>query len=151
MRVLRESFRSNGYYGYLLSERAEMKWSVASTTDSPVKLFDVRINKNTQPTRGRSSRPALMFPSRVGNMSGFEYQLGWFHMQFGEKRERLCYRCNVCSSFTMCGDGQKRAFCCGQWKTPPKETFWGGKLPRVPYVPPRGPVILPGKVSNFTD
>jgi HK97 family phage major capsid protein len=39
MRVLRERFRVQGYYGYLLSERAEMKWSVASTSDSPVKYL----------------------------------------------------------------------------------------------------------------
>jgi HK97 family phage major capsid protein len=39
MSVLRERFRTQGYYGYLLSERSEMKWSVASTSDSPVKYL----------------------------------------------------------------------------------------------------------------
>jgi HK97 family phage major capsid protein len=39
MRVLRERFRTQGYYGYLLSERAEAKYIVASTSDSPVKYL----------------------------------------------------------------------------------------------------------------
>jgi HK97 family phage major capsid protein len=39
MRVLRERFRVQGYYGYLLNERAEAKWTVASTSDSPVKYL----------------------------------------------------------------------------------------------------------------
>ena len=39
LRVLRERFRTEGYYGYLLSERAEAKWTVASTSDSPVKYL----------------------------------------------------------------------------------------------------------------
>jgi len=39
LRVLRERFRSQGFYGFLLSERAEAKWSVAATSDSPVKYL----------------------------------------------------------------------------------------------------------------
>jgi HK97 family phage major capsid protein len=39
MRVLRERYRADGYYGYVISERAEMKWAVASTSDSPVKYL----------------------------------------------------------------------------------------------------------------
>jgi HK97 family phage major capsid protein len=37
LRVLRERFLLDGYYGYILNERAEAKWAVASTSDSPVK------------------------------------------------------------------------------------------------------------------
>jgi len=39
LRVLRERFRLDGYYGYILNERAEAKWTVASTSDSPVKYL----------------------------------------------------------------------------------------------------------------
>ncbi len=39
VRVLRERFVADGYYGYLLSERAEAKWTVAATSDSPVKFL----------------------------------------------------------------------------------------------------------------
>lgn len=39
LRVLRERFILSGYYGYLLSERADVKWSVAATSDSPVKYL----------------------------------------------------------------------------------------------------------------
>lgn len=39
MRVLRERFVDSGYYAYILQERAEAKWSVATTSDSPVKYL----------------------------------------------------------------------------------------------------------------
>jgi len=39
LRVLRERFRADGFYGYLLSERAEGKWSVSATSNSPVKYL----------------------------------------------------------------------------------------------------------------
>ena len=39
LRVLRERFVVDGYYGYLLSERAEPKWSVSATSNSPVKYL----------------------------------------------------------------------------------------------------------------
>ena len=39
MRVLRERYRVEGYYGFVMSERAEMKWTVPSTSDSPVKYL----------------------------------------------------------------------------------------------------------------
>ena len=86
-------------------------------------------------------------------MSNFESQLGWFIMQFGPDREVICHRCK-CGAFTMCsGDGPARAFCCGQWKTPPKEGFWsGGKLPRLPYIAaPRGLTVMPSSGFEITD
>jgi HK97 family phage major capsid protein len=39
MRVLPEKFVDLGFYAYLLQERAEAKWSVATTSDSPVKYL----------------------------------------------------------------------------------------------------------------
>jgi HK97 family phage major capsid protein len=39
MRVLRERYIDAGYYGYILQERAEAKWSVATSSDSPVKYL----------------------------------------------------------------------------------------------------------------
>jgi HK97 family phage major capsid protein len=39
MRVMKERFRPEGYYGFVMSERAEMKWTVASGSDSPVKYL----------------------------------------------------------------------------------------------------------------
>jgi HK97 family phage major capsid protein len=40
LRVLRERFIPDGnFYAYLLSERAEAKWTVAATSDSPVKYL----------------------------------------------------------------------------------------------------------------
>jgi HK97 family phage major capsid protein len=39
MKVLRERFILNGYLGYLLSERSDVAWAVASTSDSPVKFL----------------------------------------------------------------------------------------------------------------
>jgi hypothetical protein len=39
MRVLHERFRDQGQYGYIMAERAEAKWSVASSSDSPVKYL----------------------------------------------------------------------------------------------------------------
>jgi hypothetical protein len=83
-------------------------------------------------------------------MSNSDTQLGWFVMLLGEKREALCHRCAKCQS--LCGDGAARAFCCGQWKTPPKAGFWSAaEIPRLPYVAPRGVVTLPGKDVRFTD
>ena len=57
----------------------------------------------------------------------------------------------VTGIFSMVGDGQQRVFCCGTWKTPPKESWWGGKLPRVPYIAPRGLMTLPGNVVSFSE
>ena len=82
----------------------------------------------------------------------------WFRPQYA----RPCNRCDAdgttsghdrCNSFTMCGDTTKpaRAFCCGRFVTPPKETFWGGKLPRIVAEQPRGVMTLPGNVIDFTD
>jgi len=39
MRVLRERFADRGFYAYVLSERADAKWTVATTSDSPVKYL----------------------------------------------------------------------------------------------------------------
>jgi HK97 family phage major capsid protein len=39
MRVLRERFVDAGYYGYILQERAQAVWSVATTSASPVKYI----------------------------------------------------------------------------------------------------------------
>jgi len=84
-------------------------------------------------------------------MSNAESQLGWFYMLLSAKREVLCYRCNRCTMFSMLGDGPQRVWCCNRWATPPKETFWGERLPRVPYIPPRAVVTLPGNDITFTD
>jgi HK97 family phage major capsid protein len=39
LKVLHERFIDQGMYGYILAERAEAKWSVASGSDSPVKYL----------------------------------------------------------------------------------------------------------------
>jgi HK97 family phage major capsid protein len=39
LQVLRERFVDQGFYGYILQERADAKWSVATTSDSPVKYL----------------------------------------------------------------------------------------------------------------
>jgi HK97 family phage major capsid protein len=39
LKVLTERFLLQGYYGYLLSERADVKWTVAASSDSPVKYL----------------------------------------------------------------------------------------------------------------
>jgi hypothetical protein len=79
-------------------------------------------------------------------MSNCDTQLGWFFMMFGPYRKVLCHRCAKCQSFTMCGDGPQRAFCCGRWITPPKQGFWGSELPRVRYAVARGLLTLPANV-----
>jgi hypothetical protein len=76
---------------------------------------------------------------------------GWFVMLLGGGREALCYRCNCCGIFSMLGDGPARAFCCGKWKTPPKEGFWGTKLPRLPYIAPRALTVMPGNGFEITE
>jgi hypothetical protein len=85
-------------------------------------------------------------------MSNCDTQLGWFYMQFSEKREVLCYRCNRCSIFSMISDNPARAFCCGVWKTPPKESFWSAApIPRLPYIAPRSLTVMPGSGFEITD
>lgn len=39
MKVLKERYLLEGFYGYVMSVRAEAKWTVASTSDSPVKYL----------------------------------------------------------------------------------------------------------------
>jgi hypothetical protein len=39
LRTLKERFILDGYIGLILSQRADFKWSVASTSDSPVKTL----------------------------------------------------------------------------------------------------------------
>jgi hypothetical protein len=61
-------------------------------------------------------------------------QTGWFVIVSNNPKVpgRLAYHCNACSSQTICGnDRPPRAFCCGRWVFPPKETFFGSKMPRV--------------------
>jgi hypothetical protein len=84
-------------------------------------------------------------------MSNAETITGFFYMALGQKREALCYRCLKCSIFKMFApEDRKRVWCCNTWKTKPDEGFWSGKLPRVPYIPPRGVVVLEGNTINFT-
>jgi hypothetical protein len=76
---------------------------------------------------------------------------GWFVMLLGGGRETLCYRRNCYGIFSMLGnEDRQRVWCCGQWKTPPKQGFWGTKLSRVPFVQPQA-LTLPGNVVQFTD
>jgi hypothetical protein len=84
-------------------------------------------------------------------MANCETQQGFFFMVLGVDREVLCHRCAKCASFTMCGDGQVRAFCCGRWVVKPEEGFWAGRLPRIPYIPPRGLTVLPSNDISFSD
>jgi hypothetical protein len=49
------------------------------------------------------------------------------------------HSCTACKSTTLVvgKDQPVRAFCCGVWVTPPKETFFTAKLPREQYRAPR--------------
>jgi hypothetical protein len=49
------------------------------------------------------------------------------------------HSCSACSNTTliMGKDQPVRAFCCGQWVTPPKETFFVTTLPRERFRQPR--------------
>jgi hypothetical protein len=85
-------------------------------------------------------------------MSNCETQQGWFYMQLGQNREALCYRCNCCGLFQMFAPEQRqRVWCCNEWKEKPSEGFWAGTLPRVPYIAPRGLLVLEGDTINLTD
>jgi hypothetical protein len=59
------------------------------------------------------------------------------------------HTCTKCKNTTliMCADQPVKAFCCGQWVTPPKETFWN-KLPREQAPPERKYRTLPSSVEE---
>jgi hypothetical protein len=66
-------------------------------------------------------------------------QTGWFVIVSDNPKvpETLAYQCNACFLQTICGDGEKKAYCCGRWVYPPKETFFS-TLPRIKAsTPPR--------------
>jgi hypothetical protein len=60
-------------------------------------------------------------------------QTGWFVIVSDNPKvpQTLAYHCNACSIQTICGDGEKKAYCCGRWVYPPIETFFGSKMPRI--------------------
>jgi hypothetical protein len=69
---------------------------------------------------------------------------GWFRVASSNPKFglTLCYRCTACGiSYAFGDEKEPRAFCCGQWKTKPKES-WLNKLPRVQAVPVRGALVL---------
>jgi len=79
-------------------------------------------------------------------------QTGWFVVvnDSSKVRETVAYRCLSCSvEYFFLGDEKEpRAFCCGQWKTKPEES-WLSKLPRVQAQSQRGLTVLPGRMMDF--
>jgi len=76
-------------------------------------------------------------------------QTGFFYITHPKWPEALCYRCGQCGVFKMFGDGPQKVWCCKEWKTPPKESLWAGKLPRLASQAPSRGLTLPGKRISF--
>jgi hypothetical protein len=80
-------------------------------------------------------------------------QTGWFILQSSNPKfpDAVAYRCTACGIEYLFGDEKEpRAFCCGGWKTKPKES-WFSKLPRVQAVPVRGLTVLHAPKIDFGD
>jgi len=76
---------------------------------------------------------------------------GWYYI-VGARGEKLAHNCTLCGCSHVIGtDSPARVWCCGQWKTPPEESFWAGNLPRVVSQAPQRGLTLPGKVISFTE
>ncbi len=75
----------------------------------------------------------------------------WFILKSNNPKLKnsLGYSCTACGIYMLFGDGEKKVFCCSQWKTPPKKTFWSGDLPVVQSAVPWRPTVLPGRVIDF--
>jgi len=82
-------------------------------------------------------------------MSNVATQTGFFYITHPKWPEALAYRCNSCGVFKMFGDGPQRVWCCKEWRTPPAENFFNGRLPRVASQTPQRGLTLPGRVISF--
>lgn len=71
-------------------------------------------------------------------------QVGWFILESSNTKipASVAYRCTTCGISYLFGDeAEPKAYCCGEWKTKPKES-WFSKLPRVQSVPVRDALVL---------
>jgi hypothetical protein len=76
---------------------------------------------------------------------------GWFVLKSNNPKLKnsLGYSCTACGVGYVFGDSEPRAFCCNEWKTPPKKTFWSGDLPTVQSSVPFRPTVLQGRRIDF--
>jgi hypothetical protein len=81
-------------------------------------------------------------------------QTRWFILKSNNPKlkESFGYSCTTCGIYMLFGDGEKKAFCCSRWVTPPEKTFWnGGEFPVVQSAVPWRPTTLPGQRIDFAE
>jgi hypothetical protein len=80
-------------------------------------------------------------------------QTGWYFLKSSNPKIKpsVAYGCDVCLVTYVFGDSEPRAYCCGTWITPPKKTWFSSELPTVQSAVPWRPVVLPGRVLDFSE